>query len=92
MRPHFKLNVLEGDMVSFTEAFLLLAREGGGKDFEHPVQIAVINLQLKNNNKTNKNIFWSCEVTFWLNHRHSNFVIFLAYPPPMRVTCFLHGP
>ena len=37
MRPHFKLNVLEGDMVSFTEAFLLLAREGGGKDFEHPV-------------------------------------------------------
>ena len=33
LRPHFKLNVSEGDMVSFTEAFLLLAREGG-KDFE----------------------------------------------------------
>ena len=31
LRPHFKLNVLEGDMVSFTEAFLLLAREGGAK-------------------------------------------------------------
>ena len=28
---HFELNVLEGDMVSFTEAFLLLAREGGAK-------------------------------------------------------------
>ena len=31
MRPHFKLNVLEVDMVSFTEAFLLLAREGWAK-------------------------------------------------------------
>ena len=31
MRPHFKLNVLEGDVVSFTEAFLLLAREAGAK-------------------------------------------------------------
>ena len=31
MRPHSKLNVLEVDMVSFTEAFLLLAREGGAK-------------------------------------------------------------
>ena len=29
-------------MVSFTEAFLLLAREGGGgKDFEHPVYLLV---------------------------------------------------
>ena len=36
---HFKLNVLEGGMVSFTQAFLLLAREGGGKDFEHPVYL-----------------------------------------------------
>ena len=31
MRPHFKLNVLEVDMVIFTEAFLLLARERGAK-------------------------------------------------------------
>ena len=37
MRPHFKLDVFEGDMVRFTEAYLLLAREGGGKDFEYPV-------------------------------------------------------
>ena len=33
---HFELNVLEVDMVSFTEAFILSAREGG-KHFEHPV-------------------------------------------------------
>ena len=30
LRPHFRSNVLEVDMVSFTEASLLLAREGGG--------------------------------------------------------------
>ena len=28
-------------MVSFTEAILLLAREGGGEDFEHPVRISI---------------------------------------------------